>query len=677
MSGTLLTPGTPPPLPAPSRRTSRAPGDPVAELRRLVGDAVDIRTPADVNTPAGTPGDGRPVVVVDLGWDADLSALPPADTLVLPVHGLRGRAVVGPVLRPGLPGCPHCLALRVRAADGPRGVPVGAAPGLLPLSARPVDWLPPGAVRLVAAVLRAEADRIAAGEPPRATEAAFAIGPGRLGGDWHPALPHTLCTSPQCTAARRPLPPPLPDLTRPLPASGPESARRHPATRYADQLEREYLDAWSGICGSASVGDGAALPSTQVSVPTLWGFDEIAIGRAGDYANARPAAVLEGLERYAGWHCGGRDPVRFASYAELTGHEGADSAADPRALFLHRDEDYARPDFDYVPYSPDTPTGWARAHSALTGRPVLLPFHVAYYGAARRPETGPRFVYENSNGCALGSGTEEALIAALLEVAERDAFLCTWYSGTPLPELDLASRPGGPDGLSGLSGPAARAVHTVRHRTGRELRAFRAVGAFDIPVVLLLSVSDEPGHPATLVTAGSGLTTDAALLGAVHEMSAVAPVITQEFRRNRPELERALDDPDLVRRMEDHSLVGALPRARPWFSFLLDGMPPDLASAPAVHRPAGDIAADLGAMLAAARRDGQEVIVVDHTTSELHRLGLSCVKAVVPGTVPMTFGHRHRRLPDPGVLQAFRARNGLDDRVFSPEEVRHEPHPFP
>ncbi|MCH0541434.1 TOMM precursor leader peptide-binding protein [Streptomyces sp. MUM 203J] len=647
MSGTLTSP----------RGVPRAPGDLVAELRRLAGDAVDVRPPDRLDVP----GDGRPVAVVNLDWDADLSDLPAADRAVLPVYGLRGRVVVGPVIRPGRPGCPQCLALRVRAADGPQGVPLGQAAPLRPMSARGGRWLPPGTERLAAAVLRAEAERLATGAPPRGIDAAFAIGPARLNGAWHPAVPHTLCGSPHCRAARRPLPPPLPVLSRPLPATGTGSARRHPAARYAERLEREYLDAWSGITRSAAVGDGAALPSVQVRVPTVWGFDEIAIGRAEDYAGARPAAVLEGLERYAGWHCGGRDPVRFAAFAEL------DDAVDPRSLLLHPEEAYEKPGFAYTPYTPDTPTGWAEAYSVHTGRRTLMPFHIAYYGAAERPDTGPRFVYENSNGCALGSGVEEALLAALLEVAERDAFLCAWYSGTPLPEIDLGR----------TTGEARRAVHTVRHRTGRDLRAFRAAGAFGIPVALLVSTSEEPESPATLITAGSGLTVEKALLGAVHEMAAAAPAITVAYRRRRPELERALDAPDLVRHMEDHALVGALPGARPWFSFLLDAPPPDAAPGPAAHRPAGDVAADLAAVLAAARRDGHEVFVVDHTTSELQRLGLNCVKAVVPGTVPMTFGHRHRRLPPPAALTAFRARNGMGTHEFTLEEVRHEPHPFP
>jgi ribosomal protein S12 methylthiotransferase accessory factor len=118
--------------------------------------------------------------------------------------------------------------------------------------------------------------------------------------------------------------------------------------------------------------------------------------------------------------------------------------------------------------------------------------------------------------------------------------------------------------------------------------------------------------------------------------------------------------------------VAALPAARDRFAFLLDPPAPATPVEP-THRPRGDVAADLAALLAAARESGLRVLVVDHTTSELHRLGLTCVKAVLPGTVPMTFGHRHRRMPGSASLKSFRRRHHATPLI----EVRHDPHPFP
>ena len=52
---------------------------------------------------------------------------------------------------------------------------------------------------------------------------------------------------------------------------------------------------------------------------------------------------------------------------------------------------------------------------------------------------GEGFVYETSNGCALGGSLEEAIFHGIMEVVERDSFLLTWYAKLPLPRLDLSS----------------------------------------------------------------------------------------------------------------------------------------------------------------------------------------------------------------------------------------------
>ena len=46
-------------------------------------------------------------------------------------------------------------------------------------------------------------------------------------------------------------------------------------------------------------------------------------------------------------------------------------------------------------------------------------------------------VYETSNGCALGGCFEEATAHGLLEVAERDAFLITWYGRMPRKAMNI------------------------------------------------------------------------------------------------------------------------------------------------------------------------------------------------------------------------------------------------
>ena len=67
---------------------------------------------------------------------------------------------------------------------------------------------------------------------------------------------------------------------------------------------------------------------------------------------------------------------------------------------------------------------WVWGYSFLQERPILVPELLAYYSLGY----GEGFVYETSNGCALGGSLEEAIFHAILEVVERDSFLLTWYA---------------------------------------------------------------------------------------------------------------------------------------------------------------------------------------------------------------------------------------------------------
>jgi ribosomal protein S12 methylthiotransferase accessory factor len=68
--------------------------------------------------------------------------------------------------------------------------------------------------------------------------------------------------------------------------------------------------------------------------------------------------------------------------------------------------------------------------------------------------------------------------------------------------------------------------------------------------------------------------------------------------------------------------------------------------------------------------------VVDQTMPEAGRHGLACVRVIVPGLVPMTFGHPHRRTRD---LPRLTGGVGIPYRsqLAHGEEVGCLPHPFP
>jgi ribosomal protein S12 methylthiotransferase accessory factor len=68
------------------------------------------------------------------------------------------------------------------------------------------------------------------------------------------------------------------------------------------------------------------------------------------------------------------------------------------------------------------------------------------------------------------------------------------------------------------------------------------------------------------------------------------------------------------------------------------------------------------------------VIVVDQTTPEHQAGGFSCVKVIIPGTLPMTFGHDVRRVD--GLPRLFDVPRRLGKRLRA-QDVNPDPHPFP
>ena len=93
-------------------------------------------------------------------------------------------------------------------------------------------------------------------------------------------------------------------------------------------------------------------------------------------------------------------------------------------------------------------------------------------------------------------------------------------------------------------------------------------------------------------------------------------------------------------------MLYGLPEAEGRLSFLLDNRRPLRSFAEEFKQPPAntDLKDDLQEILNKFRRLNLEVIVVDQTTPITKRNGLFCVKVLIPGMLPMTFGHHLTRV---------------------------------
>lgn len=144
-------------------------------------------------------------------------------------------------------------------------------------------------------------------------------------------------------------------------------------------------------------------PFADVSVNLPFPFgDEGTAGRTHSYEESELTAILEGLERYCGLEPRGKQTVIHDTFYNL-----ADQALNPLDVGIHAKEKYMQPNFPFKLFHPDRPMNWVWGYSFLQERPILVPELLAYYSL-----NSEGFVYETSNGCALGGSLEEAIFTA-------------------------------------------------------------------------------------------------------------------------------------------------------------------------------------------------------------------------------------------------------------------------
>lgn len=568
----------------------------------------------------------------------------------------RSVVHIGPMWTPGAAGCPHCLVTRTaNSAFGPDL----AGDLLAESSTRDLDrfTLGPRTLGMVVEFVREHLDAAARGD--LGADGTVIVLDGTVGtAERQFLLPDSTC--PSCAVPSSETVPAFTDPGTPLTKLAPGVLRT--AEMDADVVERDYLFAGLGLFKEVRVDLQSPTGACSVELSSRWGRREPAIGRSRTYRSSRTIAVLEGLERYAGMYRGGRvAPVR-SSYADV-----ADRAIDPRELGVHPDESYDTEGFRYRRFHPDTVVDWVWAYSFTHRDRVLVPERSAFWGPRHDGEVS--FAYDTSNGCALGNSVEEAVLHGLREVAERDSFLMAWYRKLALPEVRL-------DGVGGELGMQLRKAELF---TGFRHRAFMSTMEYDLPSFWLVAENTVDGGPAVLAGAGAHPDPVQAITGGLHELVGSVLAMKHDYDGRRADGLAMFADSGLIRRMEDHSLVGALPEARPRYDFLLDSGGPmlDLADIPTQLRTTEpDIRADLDVVVSGFLGTGLDVLVIDQTMPELRRNGLHCVRVVVPGTLPITFGHVNRRTEN---LPRLRSGAGLDYRcqLTEGEEIGCVPHPFP
>ncbi|WP_166427682.1 TOMM precursor leader peptide-binding protein [Nonomuraea mesophila] len=619
---------------------------------------------------AAGPGDGAIVVVSDADdrrpYPAVARRAAERDVPWLPVRVEAGWALVGPAVRPSQPGCPTCVERR-RTGNRPDAPARDALRErwAADLDVRPSALLTPLVSRTVAALVADEVRRLR--HDPGSARTVGALLKVRLptaAVRRHRFLPDPLC--PDCGARPDDSPHFGRYVPRPAPKPDPATFRVGGISGRAAELEERFVDAETGIVQAlvAQEHGGGPMAVARLSPVRTEHESHHGYGRSDDFVSARATAVAEALERIAGIHPRSRRTAVRAAYADV-----ADHALDPRTLGLYPDDWYDQPGFLFTRFDPERPTTWVWAYSFARNAPVLVPESYAFFGP--RPPDDLGFAYECSNGCALGGHPAEAILYGLLEVAERDAALATWYARMPIPRVDLGSA---------ADRRIPMLARRVQDRLGYEVHAFAALLEQRVPVFWVMAVDALGGEdrPRALCGSASHLDPERALRRALEDLG---PMLAGHVERYDPASSaRLAADSDEVRLLEHHPLAYGHPDAFARLGFLpLEG--PTLSVAEVTARVGwpehDDLTEDVAELAGRYLTGGLDVIAVDITSPEARGCGLSAAKIIVPGTMSMTFGHRYRRVHGLPRLLRLPRLLGYRDRDLRPGELNPYPHPFP
>lgn len=387
----------------------------------------------------------------------------------------------------------------------------------------------------------------------------------------------------------------------------------------------------------------------------------IKAGGAGDSAvTALVSAIGEAAER----HCAcffDRDAMVYGSFRELQ-----PGAVSPDLLRLFTREQVERfsprgPDY----FDEDTRIRWVWGYSLNERRPRLVPASLVYLNY-RAAEDEANIGLNASTGLAAGATREEAILGALLEIVERDAFTIAWLHRCAGRRIELDDE-------------SARSLLRRRLRADRpsvDVKIFDLTTDIKIPVTFLVMRRQAEIGPVACVGAAARVSPRQALLKSVQEAG-------QNFPYLRYLMDTAKDwepAPDFtnVTTFDYHFLhyvkrPDLVPRA---FAFC-DECTQSVALSEMPDASTGRVLGDIEYCVARLGEAGYEVIVSDITTPDIAEVGFSVVRVIVPGLVQLHGNHLRQYH---GARRLFEApvRMGLDRRGWShASELNPFPHPFP
>jgi ribosomal protein S12 methylthiotransferase accessory factor len=303
----------------------------------------------------------------------------------------------------------------------------------------------------------------------------------------------------------------------------------------------------------------------------------------------------------------------------------------PGDFALPNREQYARRGFLYVPFGPKTPIRWTPALDPLTGETRHVPAAMVFMPYLYYTDSGDSPIIQPiSTGLACHCSPTEAAVNAVCEVIERDAFMLTWQARMAHPHIRH-------DTLSAANRDLVRRFE----KAGYSITLLDITLDVGVPTILAVSHSDALAAPALAVAASAELDPEQAVRKSLEELAHTLSYC-KKIKERWPSL---APDPTYlnVADQKDH-LRFWCDQSNAHLADFLSSSQDRIAFSDIANGATGDPERDLKVLLQRVESVKHRVYLCDLTTPDVEELGLSVVRAVIPGFHPLVVGHGNRAL---------------------------------
>lgn len=348
-------------------------------------------------------------------------------------------------------------------------------------------------------------------------------------------------------------------------------------------------------------------------------------GASIERGSAMAKAIGEAVERYCA-------AIYQREELPLTSHREAPFRSIPPSEFaLYSDRQYAQAKFPFVPFKDDTPLRWTPATDLLTGETWYVPAAMVFVPYVYDETQGERPIQQPiSTGLACHCSFEEAAISGLCEVIERDAFLITWQASLTPQHIRV-------DTLTTVN----RDLVERFERTGNHITLFNITTDVGVPTILAVSCNQAPESPAFVCAASTHLDPEQAIRKSLEEV-AHTRVLAQGLKRHLPAPSSSNNYRAIMDQDGHIRFYGEQTNLRLTEFLFASAARMDWRQIPSLATASPE--EDLTRLLHRIAAVGHRALISNLTTSDVASLGLSVVRAIIPGFHPLFLGHRLRAL---------------------------------